>query len=177
MGTVISETKTKKQHAVCIPFPAQGHVNPMLKLAKLLFNNGFHITYVISEHIQRRLIKSRGPDSVKGLPSFRFKTIPDGLAPPADSDVGGTQDIPSLCKSFSENGLDYIRDLLAQLKEESPPVTCIVTDGAMTFALEAAKEIGIPGVAFWTASSCAYLAYFQFSHFIDKGVTPLKGNI
>lgn len=188
MGTIVSETKTKQQqqHAVCIPFPVQGHVNPMMKLAKLLFTNGFHITYVNSEYNQRRLIKSRGPDSVKGLPSFRFKTIPDGLPPPSDScsDGGGTQDVPALCKSFSENGLGYVRDLLAKLKEESeeswdgtappPPVTCIVTDGIMTFALEAAREIGIPGVVFWTGSACAYLAGFQLSQFIDKGITPLK---
>ncbi|MFQ6657763.1 hypothetical protein Gotur_027304 [Gossypium turneri] len=25
-----------KSHAVCLPFPAQGHINPMMQLAKLL---------------------------------------------------------------------------------------------------------------------------------------------
>lgn len=176
MGT-ISETKTK-HHALCIPFPAQGHMNPMMKLAKLLCTNGFHITFVNSEYNQRRLIKSRGPDSVKGLPSFRFETIPDGLPP---SDSYATQSIPALCESFSKNGLDSVRNLLAKLNKQSsersdapPPVSCIVTDGAMTFAIEAAREIGIPGVVFWTASACAYLAYFQVSQFIDKGITPLK---
>ncbi|KAJ4715060.1 Glycosyltransferase [Melia azedarach] len=31
-----------KPHAVCVPFPAQGHVTPMMQLAKLLHSRGFH---------------------------------------------------------------------------------------------------------------------------------------
>ncbi|KAK3016292.1 hypothetical protein RJ639_007612 [Escallonia herrerae] len=68
-----------KPHAVCIPFPAQGHINPMLKLAKLLHRKGFHITFVHTEFNHQRLLKSRGPDALRGLSSFRFETIPDGI--------------------------------------------------------------------------------------------------
>jgi hypothetical protein len=39
-----------KPHAVCAPFPDQGHINPMLKLAKILLFNGFHITFVNTEY-------------------------------------------------------------------------------------------------------------------------------
>ncbi|GLT93791.1 hypothetical protein SLE2022_115650 [Rubroshorea leprosula] len=69
----------EKPHAVCIPYPAQGHINPMLKLAKLLHHRGFHITFVNTELNHKRLLKSRGSDSLNGLPLFRFDTIPDGL--------------------------------------------------------------------------------------------------
>ena len=41
----------------------------MLKLAKILNYKGFHITFVNTEYNQRRLLKSRGADSLKGLPS------------------------------------------------------------------------------------------------------------
>ncbi|WOH01658.1 hypothetical protein DCAR_0521043 [Daucus carota subsp. sativus] len=34
---------SNKPHALCIPYPSQGHINPMLKLAKLLHHKGFHI--------------------------------------------------------------------------------------------------------------------------------------
>ena len=84
----------EKPHAVCIPFPAQGHINPMLKLAKLLHHKGFHITFVNTEYNHKRLLKSRGPNSLDGLPSFTFETIPDGLPP---TDANATQDILSLC--------------------------------------------------------------------------------
>ncbi|KAI3457317.1 hypothetical protein Pfo_013980 [Paulownia fortunei] len=165
----------EKPHAVCIPFPAQGHINPMLKLAKLLHRNGFHITFVNTEYNHQRLLKSRGPKSLKGLPSFQFETIPDGL-PPSDADA--TQDIPSLCESTTTTCLAPFRDLLAKLNDtgssNAPPVSCIVSDGVMSFTVEAAEELGIPEVLFWTTSACGFFAYTQFEKIIEKGYAPLK---
>jgi hypothetical protein len=85
--------EASKPHAVCVPFPAQGHVTPMMRLAKLLHWRGFHITFVNTEFNHMRLVRSKGPDHMKGLPDFRFETIPDGL-PPSDRDA--TQDVPAL---------------------------------------------------------------------------------
>ncbi|XP_065880851.1 7-deoxyloganetin glucosyltransferase-like [Euphorbia lathyris] len=172
-----SLTITKKPHAVCIPYPAQGHINPMLKLAKLLHQKGFHITFVNTEFNHRRLLKSRGPNSLDGRPTFQFRTIPDGL-PPTDTDA--TQDIPSLCKSTSETCLVPFKNLIQKLNESSeeddvvPPVSCIIGDGVMSFTVDAAREFGVPIVLFWTPSACGFLAYMHFRQLIDKGLTPLK---
>ncbi|GAU36718.1 hypothetical protein TSUD_217750 [Trifolium subterraneum] len=136
-------TKKTLPHVVCIPYPAQGHINPMLKLAKLLhYKGGFHVTFVNTKFNHKRLLKARGPNSLDGLPSFRFETIPDGLP---ESDVDATQDIPSL---FS--------------------------DGVMSFTLDAAQELNIPEVLFWTTSACGFMGYMQYRHLIEKGLTPLK---
>ncbi|KAL3733140.1 hypothetical protein ACJRO7_022634 [Eucalyptus globulus] len=167
----------QKPHAVCIPAPAQGHINPMLNLAKLLHHRGFHVTFVNTEYNHSRLLRSRGPSSLDGLPSFRFRTIPDGLPPSDAADV--TQDIPALCQSTSKLCLPYFRDLLQRLNEESaasgsPPVSCVVSDGMMTFTLDAAEAIGVPEVLFWTASACGFMGYVQYRSLVDKGLTPLK---
>ncbi|CAI9089918.1 OLC1v1024570C1 [Oldenlandia corymbosa var. corymbosa] len=167
--TGLMSSPKEKPHVVCIPYPAQGHINPMLKLAKILHHKGFHITFINTEFNHKRLLKSRGPDSLNGLPSFQFKTIPDGL-PPSD-DVDATQDIPSLTQSISTNCIGPFKDLLAKL---NPPVSCIVSDVAMSFTLEAAEELGIPEVLFWCSSACASLAYGHFSVFIEKGIIPIK---
>ncbi|KAI9097945.1 hypothetical protein K1719_025716 [Acacia pycnantha] len=168
-----SLTVSEKPHALCIPAPAQGHINPMLKLAKLLHFRGFHITFVNTDFNHKRLLRSRGPTSLDGLPSFRFETIPDGLPV---SDVDATQDIPSLCESTRRTCLPPFRDLLHELNTSSdvPPVTCIVSDGAMSFTLDAAHELGIPEVLFWTTSACGFLCYVHVRHLIEKGLTPLK---
>ena len=162
-----------KPHAVCIPYPAQGHVNPMLKVAKLLHYKGFHITFVNTEYNHKRLLKSRGPNALDGLPDFRFETIPDGLPPP---EIDATQDIPALCDSTSKNCLVPFRQLLAKLNSSSgvPPVTCIVSDGVMSFTLKAAEELGIPDVLFWTTSACGFLGYMHYRSLIERGFTPLK---
>ncbi|KAJ4964715.1 hypothetical protein NE237_016564 [Protea cynaroides] len=163
----------KEPHAVCIPYPGQGHINPMLKVAKLLHHKGFHISFVNTEFNHKRLLKSGGPDSLKGLSGFQFETIPDGLP---SSDTDATRDIPALCQSTSTTCLVPFRNLLSKLNaaDNIPPVTCIVSDGAMSFTLQAAKEIGVPEVLFWTISACSFLAYMHYPHLIERGLTPLK---
>ncbi|KAB2628931.1 7-deoxyloganetin glucosyltransferase-like [Pyrus ussuriensis x Pyrus communis] len=147
MGSI---SLAEKPHAVCIPFPAQGHINPMLNVTKLFYFKGFHITFV-----------------------NRFETIPDGL-PPTNANV--TQDIPSLCHSTTKTCLPHFSELLSKLNSspDSPPLSCIVSDGIMSFTLDAAQELGIPEVLLWTTSACGFLAYVQFHHLIEKGLTPLK---
>ncbi|XP_002513937.2 7-deoxyloganetin glucosyltransferase [Ricinus communis] len=163
-------------HAVCVPFPAQGHINPMLKLAKLLHQKGFHITFVNTEYNHQRLLKSRGPDSLNGLPSFRFETIPDGL--PSSENANSTQDVPSLCYSTKRNCLAPFRYLLSKLNNSAssnvPPVTCIVFDCIMSFTLQAGQELGVPVVLFWTASVCGFMAYLHYRPLVEKGFVPLK---
>lgn len=163
-----------KPHAVCIPFPAQGHINPMLKLAKILHSKGFHITFVNTEFNHQRLLKTQGSNTLNGYSSFQFETIPDGLPPAENLDV--TQDIPSLCKSTTETCLEPFKTLLSKLNGTitTPPVSCIVSDGAMSFTLDAAGELGIPEVLFWTTSACGFLAYAHYNTLRENGFIPLK---
>ncbi|KAK3423550.1 hypothetical protein EUGRSUZ_F00350 [Eucalyptus grandis] len=121
-------------------------------------------------------MRSRGPSSLDGLPSFRFRTIPDGL-PPSNGDV--TQDILSLCQSTQKCCLPHFQDLIERLNEESvmsgsPPVSCVVSDSSMTFTLDTAEAVSVPEVLFWPMSVCAFMAYAQFRSLIDKGLAPLK---
>nr|BBC62113.1 glucosyltransferase 14 [Nemophila menziesii] len=165
-----------RPHALCIPFPAQGHINPMLKVAKLLHHKGFHITFVNSEYNHRRLLRSRGPNALNGLPSFRFETIPDGL-PCSDADA--TQDIPALLESTTTTCLGPFKELISRLNNTSsssniPPVTCIVSDGVMGFTLDASQELGLPNVVFWTTSACGLLGYVNYHQLVKKGLIPLK---
>jgi len=165
----------EKPHAVCLPYPAQGHIIPMLNVAKLLHARGFDVTFVNTEYNHARLVRSRGPAAVAGLPGFRFATIPDGLPSSNDNDV--TQDIPALCKSTEETGLGPFRDLLARLNDPAtghPHVTCIVSDVLMGFSMEAANELGIPYVQLWTASAISYVGYHHYRLLIGRGLFPLK---
>ncbi|KAG0501879.1 hypothetical protein HPP92_001951 [Vanilla planifolia] len=141
----------------------------MLMVAKLLHSShGFHITFVLTEYNYRRLLRSHGEEAVRGLPAFTFETIPDGL-PSSDDD--STQHVPSLCDSTSKNCLAPFRCLLARLSSTPgrplPPVSCIVADGIMSFTLDAAADLGIPAVLFWTTSACGYLAYNFYRPLLD----------
>ncbi|VAH31408.1 unnamed protein product [Triticum turgidum subsp. durum] len=171
----------ERPHAVMIPYPAQGHITPMLKLAKLLHTRGFHVTFVNNEFNHRRLLRSQGADALHGLPAFRFVAIADGLPP---SDREGTQDVPALCYSTMTTCLPRFKELVAKLNEEAetsggalPPVTCVVADSTMTFALRAARELGLGCATLWTASACGFMGYYHFKDLVHRGLFPLKGSM
>lgn len=168
-----------RPHAVLIPVPAQGHVNPMFKLAKLLHRRGFHITFVNTDFNHRRLLRSRGASSLQGLSTFQFASIPDGL-PPSDEDA--TQDPVQLALAINTKFLAPFRELVQRLNDSAsndytcPPVTCIVSDAVLRFTLEVAEELGIPNVQFWTPSACGVLSYAYTLKLIENGLVPQKGN-
>ena len=109
MGSVATATRP---HVVCVPAPLQGHIIPMLKLAKLLHHKEFHVTFENTEYIHKRLLWSRGPNSLDGLPDFHFKTITDGL-PPVDAVV--SQDIIALAESTTKACLVPLCNLISKL--------------------------------------------------------------
>ncbi|XP_031262212.1 7-deoxyloganetin glucosyltransferase-like [Pistacia vera] len=166
----------KRPHAVCIPFPAQGHMNPMLKLAKIMYSKGSLITFINTEYNHKRLLKSKCLDSFKNFPGFRFETIPDGL-PSSDADV--TQDIPSLCEATSKHCLAPFRELFYKLNDTSSssqisPVTCIISDVMMSFTVNVAREFGIPGAILFTFSACGSLCFAMLKLLVERGLIPLK---
>uniref|UniRef100_A0A6N2K230 Glycosyltransferase N-terminal domain-containing protein n=1 Tax=Salix viminalis TaxID=40686 RepID=A0A6N2K230_SALVM len=172
---MISNILADKPHAVCIPSPAQGHIKPMIKLAKLLHCKGFHITFVNTVLNHQRLLKSRGPDAMTGLPGFRFESIPDGLPP---SNENATEDVAAVCEAAMKNLLAPFNELLDKLNDSAssnaPPVTCIVSDGIMLFAIDAAEMHQIPIVLFFTFSACSFMGIKKFQALQEKGLTPLK---
>ncbi|XP_011008548.1 PREDICTED: 7-deoxyloganetin glucosyltransferase-like [Populus euphratica] len=164
-----------KPHAVLIPLPFQSHIKSMLKLAKLLHHKGFHITFVNTEYNHRRLLKSRGPNSLNGLFDFRFENIPDGLP---NSDIDASQDILALFEAIKNNLMaPPFSDLLNELNETAtsnvPPVTCIVSD-SLAFTIAAAEERGIPIALFETVSPGCFMCFKQLRPLKEKGLAPLK---
>ncbi|CAH1439292.1 unnamed protein product [Lactuca virosa] len=126
--------------------------------------------------IIKRLLRSRGPSTLDGLPDFRFYSIPDGLPPSDDADT--TQSIPALFESLPNHSLEPFCELITKLNggEESdvPPVTCIISDGCMSFTLTAAHRFGLPEVLFWTPSACGLLGYTHYRELVQRGYIPLK---
>ncbi|GJN11864.1 hypothetical protein PR202_ga30097 [Eleusine coracana subsp. coracana] len=176
---MMGSAEVRPPHAVCMPYPAQGHVTPMFKLAKLLHARGFHVTFVNTEYNHRRMLQSQGAAAMESVPGFRFAAIPDGL-PPSDADA--TQDIPALCYSTMTTCLPHLLNLLEKLNHEAAeagagsagPVTCLLFDAVMSFGYDAAQKIGVPAVALWTASCCGFMGYRNYRNLVDWGLVPFK---
>ncbi|XP_031386056.1 7-deoxyloganetin glucosyltransferase-like isoform X3 [Punica granatum] len=166
--------ESEKPHAVLVPYPAQGHVNPLMQLAKLLHSRGFHITFVYTEYLRDRLVRVKGLGSVQGPPDFRFEAIPDGLPPSDNPDA--TQRTADVCGSTKKHSVAPFKQLLIRLNSTTdiPRVTCVISDTLMSFTVRVAQELGIFEVQFWTASACGLMGYNQYAELIRRGIVPLK---
>lgn len=171
---LLADGTKKKPHALLIPFPIQGHINPFLKLAKILHNKGFYITFVNTEFNHKRLFKSIGPNALNGFQDFQFETIPDGLP---HTNMDATQSIPSLCDSTRKYSLAPFCNLISKLNDSNcaPPVSCIISDGIMSFTVKASQQFGLPNVLFWTHSACGFMSFKECKNLMDRGLIPLKG--
>ncbi|ERN14710.1 hypothetical protein AMTR_s00038p00226330 [Amborella trichopoda] len=95
----MGSTSSEILHALCIPYPAQGHINPMMHLAKLLHARGFYITFVNTESDHERVTIPGGALELKHLEDFNLESIPYGLH-------GGTTDPASLLTATMKNFLE-----------------------------------------------------------------------
>ncbi|XP_020586722.1 7-deoxyloganetin glucosyltransferase-like [Phalaenopsis equestris] len=161
-------------HAVLLSFPAQGHLNPILTLGKLLhILGGFRITIVNTDFTHRRLLRSSSFAAAaanNAIYGFHLTAIPDGL-PPNLFDNDATQDIPTICASTRQHCPAFFRQLISSL---SPPATCVIADGSMSSSAAVAMELGIPAWLFYTHSSCGFWSYINFAELVRRGYTPLK---
>ncbi|WVZ83781.1 hypothetical protein U9M48_030886 [Paspalum notatum var. saurae] len=170
----LSEPQPAKPHVLLIPYPALGHVNPFLKLAKALHMRGFHATFVHTEYNHGRLLRARGASAFDaGAEGLRFETIPDGLAP---SGLDATQDIWALCEATRRTGPAAVRELVERLNRTDgvPPVRCVIADGSMGYVVHVAKEMGLPAYLFFTPSGCGFLAKLNFDQLVKRGYVPFK---
>lgn len=75
-------------HVLAIPYPAQGHVIPLLEVSKRLVEHGFRVTFVNTDFIQGRVIDALEDKDLIG-DKIHLVSIPDGVGPREDrNDLG-----------------------------------------------------------------------------------------
>uniref|UniRef100_A0A0E0EPK0 Glycosyltransferase n=1 Tax=Oryza meridionalis TaxID=40149 RepID=A0A0E0EPK0_9ORYZ len=161
-------------HVLLFPWPQQGHINPMLHLASALLDAGLHVTFLHTDHdLRRRFARPHHPTRL------RLLSIPDGLPDDHPRAVGG---LIELLDSMRTAGSAAYRALLLTESSRSdslhapPPVTCVVVDGVMPFAITVAEEVGVPALAFRTESAYAFLAYLSVPRLLELGETPVPSD-
>ncbi|XP_057804600.1 7-deoxyloganetic acid glucosyltransferase-like [Salvia miltiorrhiza] len=156
-------------HVLIFPLPLQGPINGMLRLAEILCLQHINITFIITQHIHRRLLHS-SDIQVKYHDTFHFQTVPDGLPEEHPRTIF---EFSELMQSLGAVAPSILRKMLTST-DAGKQVSCIIADGLLTFATDIAAEIGIPLLYFDTISPSAIWTYMCLPKLIQAGELPFK---
>ncbi|CAH1437637.1 unnamed protein product [Lactuca virosa] len=160
-----------KPHVLVIPVPAQGHVIPIMELARRLARNGVKVTFVNTEAIHKVVINNLLLEKDDYEDLIHMVSIPDGLEPWEDRG-----DLIKLTKSILESMPDKLEELVEKInKQDCNKVACIVADGFMGWALRVAKKMGIRTAAFWPAALTSQAINICYEKLIKDGIINNDG--
>nr|XP_043607581.1 UDP-glycosyltransferase 83A1-like [Erigeron canadensis] len=159
-----------KSHVLVIPYPAQGHVIPIMELAQLLVEQGVKVTFVNTE-FNHKLVTSNWLESDGFGDLMQMVSIPDGLEPWEDrSDIG------KLTLSLLQTMPQKLEELIKTInKEDSDKVSCVIADDCMGWAIKVAKKMGIRRAGFWPASVATLASVLSIYKLIDDGIINSNG--
>ncbi|XP_043704078.1 UDP-glycosyltransferase 90A1-like [Telopea speciosissima] len=147
-----SSSSLESPHFVIFPFMSKGHTIPLLHLACLLHRRGISITFIStpfnSPSIRRSLSNTNTVASIIDLP------FPDSI-PGLPPGVQSTDQLPSDSLIFPFIvSTKLLQPHFEQVLRSLPHVSCIISDGFLSWTLESATKLGIPRVVSY--GTCAY---------------------
>lgn len=150
---------SNKVHVLVLPYPAQGHINPLLQFCKRLVAKGVTATFVNSVFLSK--LMHADPKS-----SINFETISDGY------DEGGyaaAESPAAYVEKLRVAGSRTLTDLIKRLEDGGQAVQAVIYDSFLTWALDVAKQFGVVTAAFFTQSCAVNNIYYH----VYKGLLPV----
>ncbi|PKA55929.1 UDP-glycosyltransferase 83A1 [Apostasia shenzhenica] len=165
-------------HALVIPYPAQGHVIPLMELSFFLLRKGFKVSFLNTEFNHHRILSAMADEAKnrvqlteeeepESAEEIRLIAMPDGLAPGEDRN-----DLGRLTEALAAVMPEYLEDLL-----RNGDFTCVVADLNMAWSLEMAKKAGLRTAAFWPAAATLLAAMTCIPKLIEDEVIGEDGRL
>ncbi|GMY32877.1 UDP-glycosyltransferase 74F2-like [Fagus crenata] len=153
------ENKAYRGHVLAVPYPSQGHINPLLQFSKRLASKGLKATVATTLFIHNTM----QPQS-SGL--IQIDTISDGYD---EGGFGQAESIHAYLTHMEAIGSKTLTDLIIKYKSTENPIDCIIYDPFLPWALEVAKKFGLVGAAFFTQTCAVNLIYYH----VHRGLLKL----
>ncbi|GAB2274425.1 hypothetical protein Dimus_009195 [Dionaea muscipula] len=147
-----------RRRVVLVVMPIQGHINPMMELAKILHSRGFPITIAHPE------FNSPNPTS---HPEFDYLLFEGFSASNGAWDAAGTDfdfarmadlisSINSRCREPFQRSMEALRK---EEEEEGGGIGCIIYDQYMFFAQAVASHLNLKGFGLRTGAAVTLMAF------------------
>ncbi|KAK6914451.1 hypothetical protein RJ641_021772 [Dillenia turbinata] len=143
----------QRVHVLAIPYPSQGHVNPMLQFSRRLVSKGLKATLAITTYISNTM----RPQSS----TVQIDTISDGY------DEGGfyqADSIQSYLSALEAAGSKSLAELIKKYEALGQPFDCIIYDAFIPWALDVAGQSNLAGAAFFTQACVVDYIYYLVHH-------------
>ncbi|XP_048558420.1 UDP-glycosyltransferase 82A1-like [Triticum urartu] len=152
-----------------VPFPAQGHVTPMLLLARALAAHGVAATVAVPDFIHRRIARTTAgnDDDRDGGGGVALASIPSGVADVGDGDPPGFAEFGH---AMEHHMPAHLERLLARRR-----VACVVVDVLASWAVPVAERCGVPAAGFWPAMLASYRVVAAIPELMEEGLISESG--
>ncbi|KAG8375969.1 hypothetical protein BUALT_Bualt09G0014400 [Buddleja alternifolia] len=154
-----------KCNILLVTFPAQGHINPSLQLAKRLVKHvDVKVTFFTSLSAIRRMTKSTS-STTDGL--IDFISFHDGY----DNGWSNDESQNFMC-SLKEHGSKAVADVITAAREEGRPFTRLIYTLLVPWAAQAAFNLQLPVTLLWIQPATLFGIYFYYfnNYFNGAGV-------
>ncbi|RVW85596.1 UDP-glycosyltransferase 83A1 [Vitis vinifera] len=162
---MLAATMGRRPHVLIIPFPAQGHVTPLMKFAYQISDHGIKVTFVNSDFIHEKLVAAL-PDEDEARSRIGLASIPDGLGPGEDR-KDPLKSTDSILRVMS----GHLKELIEKVNNsnDNEKITCVIADTTVGWALEVAEKMGIESVAFCPCGPGSLALVFDIPRLIEAG--------
>ncbi|KAA8532158.1 hypothetical protein F0562_006700 [Nyssa sinensis] len=140
-----------RTHVMVIPFPIQGHINPMLQFAKRLASKGISVTLVTTTSASKSMQVQAS--------SVRIEVISDGFN---EGDKADYSD--AYFEHFKAAVSQSLGELIEKQNSSACPPKVLVYDSAMPWALDVARRLGLYGASFFTQTCSVSSIYYHVHH-------------
>ncbi|XP_044984882.1 UDP-glycosyltransferase 83A1-like [Hordeum vulgare subsp. vulgare] len=156
----------QRPRVMVLPFPAQGHVIPLMALSRKLVEHGLEIDFVNTEFNHGRVLQALAEDGA--IPGgIHMLSVPDGLGPADDH-----TDIGALVKGLPAAMSGRLEEMMRSRKTE-----WMIADVSMSWALELAATSGVRVALFSTYSAAVFALRMKLPKLIEDGVVDESGNV
>ncbi|KAL6592951.1 hypothetical protein ACP70R_049247 [Stipagrostis hirtigluma subsp. patula] len=150
------------RRVVLFPFPYQGHLTPMLRLAAALHARGLAVTVLHTD--------LRAPDPADHPAGYRFVAVPADVP----EELLASEDVAGAVTALNAACAAPFKDRLAALLAEDGGVRCVITDVIWYSAQAAARELGVPALGLMTSSAASFRTFMAYPTLLEKGFLPVQ---
>ncbi|KAM0923794.1 hypothetical protein ACQ4PT_005313 [Festuca glaucescens] len=166
-----AEAAVQLPAVVLVPFPAQGHVTPMLHLARVLAAHGVAATVAVPDFIHRRIAGSKTDADVSD--GVSLASIPSGVTDVVGADPPGFADFGHAMEHHMPAHLERL--LTRAHAATGSRVACVVVDVLASWAVPVAERCGVPAAGFWPAMLASYRVVAAIPELMEKGLISESG--